>query len=152
MFDRSKEIEDLTRDEGFRAKVYDDHTGKEIGPGTRCEGWPTIGIGWNLVGNPLSLARAKIILGWHIDDTASALFKALPWASALDEVRCRALLNMAFNLGVPKLLGFHATLNALNAGRWADAARHALESQWATQVGQRAKRIAYMFEHGKEIQ
>lgn len=148
--DLTKLASDLERDEGFRSAVYDDATTQLIIPGYHVVGNPTIGFGWNLAGNPLSRARARIILGWHIDDKTNELFTALPWAELLDEVRCRALVNMAFNLGVPALLQFHNTLAALKEHRWADAGRHALESKWAGQVGVRARRIAHAFTTGTD--
>lgn len=148
MFDPAKLAADLERDEGFRDLVYDDRTGFPIRPGVLVQGNPTIGIGWNLAGNPLNRERARIILAWHMHDVSTALFEALPWAAHLDEVRCRALLNMAFNLGVPGLLQFHNMLAALQDKRWADAARHARDSKWHGQVGHRAERIAKAFETG----
>lgn len=141
---------DLERDEGFRGVVYDDANGAAIVSGSHVVGNPTVGIGWNLAGNPVSRARARIILGWHIEDKLNELFGALPWAETLDEVRCRALVNMAFNLGVPGLLKFHDTLAALRDRRWADAAKHARASKWYGQVGARAVRIAKMLETGTD--
>jgi lysozyme len=55
---------------------------------------------------------------------------------------------MAFNLGVVRLLGFRDMLSRLEAGDWRGAAAAALDSRWAAQVGERARRIARIFEEG----
>ena len=152
MFDSEKLRADLERDEGYRSAVYDDATGQLILPGVHVQGHPTIGIGWALDTNPLSHERALVILAWHVDDKTSELFAALPWAQTLDEARCRALVKMAFNLGVPGLLQFHNMLAALQSARWAEAAAEARNSAWFHQVGQRAESIANAFETGTDEQ
>lgn len=148
MFDRNKLISNLERDEAYRAVVYDDANGKPIVPGTTVIGHPTTGIGWALDVTPLTHDRAQIICGWEVDDKAKELFQVLPWAGTLDEVRCRALMNMVFNLGLAGLLGFHNTLTAIQGSHWADAAAGIRASKWYHQVGARAERIARAFETG----
>jgi lysozyme len=86
--------------------------------------------------------------GMTTDKLIAELDKALPWWRSLNDTRQRALVNMCFNLGISRLLQFKRTLNALEDGRWDDAADAALESRWATQVGQRATRIARMLRSG----
>jgi lysozyme len=76
------------------------------------------------------------------------LFRALPWASALDDVRQRVLLDMAFNLGLPGLLQFKRTLEAIRTGQYQQAATMMLDSLWARQVGQRAERLSRMMATG----
>ncbi len=56
-----------------------------------------------------------------------------------------AILNMCFNLGLDGLLKFKRMLNALKQKDYGTAAREALDSKWAQQVGQRAIRIANAF-------
>jgi len=129
-FDRVKK--QLERDEGRKEKLYNDSLGI-----------PTIGIGRNMQ-RPLSNKAIDFLFEEDYDDHFRDLVKALPWAIELDEARLGALLNMYFNLG-PKLLQFQSMLPALKEGRWEDAARHALNSVWASQVHGRAKRIAQQF-------
>ena len=66
----------------------------------------------------------------------------------MGEARQRALLNMCFNLGWPRLSGFKEMLLCLQAGSYARAAEEAKDSKWARQVGDRALRIAKLFEEG----
>jgi lysozyme len=56
---------------------------------------------------------------------------------------------MAFNLGIKRLQGFQKMLNALRRGQWQEAAAQCLDSRYARQVGNRAKRNAFVFEHGR---
>lgn len=60
-----------------------------------------------------------------------------------------ALMNMCFNLGLPRLKGFKRMIAALKAKNYTIAAQEALDSKWATQVGQRAKDVAIMLREGK---
>ena len=66
----------------------------------------------------------------------------------MSDGRQRALANMAFNLGMPTLQRFSRMLRALEAGEYEAAAREALDSRWARQVGARAERIAELFREG----
>ena len=60
----------------------------------------------------------------------------------------RGLCNMAYNLGVPRLLGFERMWAALAAGDYERAADEALDSKWARQVGARAARVAALIREG----
>jgi len=85
-----------------------------------------------------------------VQEVEQALAKALPWFTQLDDVRQRVLLDMAFNLGAQGLLQFRLTLDAVRTGRYQQAATMMLESQWAGQVGQRARRLSQMMATGKD--
>lgn len=124
---------ELIRDEGLRLKPYKDTVGKT-----------TIGIGRNLDDVGISKDEAYLMLDNDIQRTSDSLDKNLPWWKTLDEVRQRVILNMAYNLGINSLLGFKNTLAAIQAGRYNDAADGMLASKWATQVGDRATRLAKM--------
>ena len=62
-----------------------------------------------------------------------------------------ALMSMAFNLGAPRLGGFRRMRAAIQSGDWHQAAREALDSRWASQVGTRAGEIADMLCSTKPI-
>ena len=53
-----------------------------------------------------------------------------------------ALYDVAYNIGLPKLLKFRKTLAHLAGSRWADAAEELLDSRYARQVSNRAHRNA----------
>lgn len=123
--------DDLVRDEDLKLKPYRDSVGKL-----------TIGVGRNLDDRGLTVAEAMYLLHNDIHEAAKDLDRNVPWWRTLTPGRRRALLNMAFNLGWPRLAGFKNMLGALQRGEYDAAAREALDSRWARQVGARADRIA----------
>lgn len=134
---RFRLIEDLERDEGVRLKPYKDTVGK----------W-TVGVGRNLTDNGISREECNLMLHNDIDAVEKALNRAAPFWRNLSEGRARALANMCFNLGLPRLLQFRVMLQALEWERWDEAADAALDSRWAIQVGERAERIAELIRKG----
>jgi lysozyme len=129
--------QDLIRDEGLHLKPYRDTAGKL-----------TIGVGRNLDDVGVTRDEALMLLANDIAALPGALDRALPWWRGLDEPRARSLANMAFNLGASRLLEFRRMLGALRAGDYETAAREAMNSKWAAQVGQRANRIAVLIGEG----
>lgn len=136
-FDRSALIRQIRLHEGERLKPY------------RCTaGKLTIGVGRNLDDRGITREESAMLLDNDIRLLEIELFRALPWASALDDVRQRVLLDMAFNLGLPGLLQFKRTLEAIRTSQYQQAATMMLDSLWARQVGQRAERLARMMATG----
>lgn len=132
--DAGRLAKDLMRDEGMRLKVY------------RCPaGKLTIGIGRNLEDVGISSGEAIDLLDNDIARVVSELNAALPWWRDVPEPGQRALANMAFNLGLTRLMEFQRMIAALRAGDYEAAAAEALDSKWAEQVGARAERIALLF-------
>lgn len=127
-------LADLRRDEGLRLKIYTDTVGKQ-----------TIGYGHNLDALGISEHIADLILEEDFVNTLTELNKRLPWWRTLTKLQRRGLVNMAFNLGLPKLLKFKKMLAALKKGKKERAAAEALDSKWAKQVGKRAWRIAALY-------
>jgi lysozyme len=147
--------EELERDEGVRFRAYTDTTGHL-----------TIGVGRNLDNNPLTpeeiayvghdartkpIARrdAEFLLTNDIKNLSLDLNRRMSWWKELDEVRRRVILNMAFNLGITRLLEFKETLRWMQQGHYQAASMCMLESVWANQVGERAERLVRMMRSGK---
>jgi lysozyme len=126
--------EQLRRDEGVRYEPYVD-----------SKGFATIGVGTKL---PLTNEEVNALMEIRLSHTDHELDLALPWARTLDASRRDALRNMAYNMGVPRLLGFKHTLAFLQAENWTQAAAEMLNSLWAKQVGDRATRLAKQVETG----
>lgn len=147
---------ELCRDEGLRLVAYRCTKGKlTIGVGRNLDDCPLTAEEIKVVGHdgrskPISRGSALYLLDNGIKSTISDLNRAMPWWKTLDEVRRRALANMAFNLGLPRLLGFKKMLHWLEKGYYVSAAAEALDSKWSKQVGDRAIRIAAMIQTGKE--
>tara|TARA_Y100000589_G_scaffold79624_1_gene73288 strand:- start:1617 stop:2216 length:600 start_codon:yes stop_codon:yes gene_type:complete len=124
------------------------HEGMELKP-YRCTGGKlSIGVGRNLDDRGITEAEAQLMLSNDIDDFADRLKREIPWMAELSPVRQRVLLDMAFNLGISGLLKFKRTLKAIRAKQYEKAAEMMLDSRWATQVGQRAKRLSKMMATG----
>lgn len=131
---------ELLRDEGFIPDAYQDHLGY----------W-TIGIGRLIDGRKgggITREEAEYLLENDIGRTLLQLRSKIKFFNDLSDARQRALVNMAFNLGVAGLLKFRRMLAALEAGHYKRASEEALNSRWARQVGARAQRIANMIENG----
>lgn len=130
-------ISDLERDEGVRLKPYLDTVGKT-----------TIGVGRNLTDNGITAAEARVLLQNDLFRVANELDRVAPWWREMSQVRQNALVNMAFNLGLPRLLTFKKMMVALENGNFETAWAEAMGSKWAAQVGERANRIADCFIKG----
>lgn len=130
-------FEQLRRDEGVRRFPYADSVGKL-----------TIGVGHNLTDNGLTEVQIEHILADDVAEASTAL-SMLPWYGGLDEVRKAVLVNMAFNIGVAGLLGFHKMLSLLELGKYDEAAAEMMNSKWADQVGARAKRLSMQLASGQ---
>ena len=129
--------ESLIRDEGLRLTVYND-----------TRGIPTIGVGRNLQDRGITKDEAMLLLENDILDCRTLLAKHLEWTDQLDTPRREVLINMLFNLGLGGLLKFQKMLDALKQKNYQLAAKEMLDSQWAAQVGNRAKRLAVQMETG----
>ena len=123
-------IEELKRDEGVELKAYHDTVGI----------W-TIGIGRNLQDVGVSMAEAEFLLATDIDVAVSELQRTFDWFEDLSDARQRVCVNMCFNLGLTRLLGFKKFLAAMAAGDWETAGVEMLDSKWSRQVGARSTRL-----------
>ena len=128
---------DLERDEGYRQFPYTDSVGKL-----------TIGIGFNLTDVGMSKDESLLLVRHRCERLHALLSERISGYDGLTEPRQRALISMAYNLGVGGLLKFHRMLGAMWEHDYEKAAIEALASQWASQVGERAERIAKLIREG----
>ena len=140
-YDRAALRAELLRDEGEKLFAYQDSVGL----------W-TIGVGHLLGTQPrmqrITRSESRALLENDIDLAAGVLSGLIEDWDGLDDVRQRALLNMAFNLGT-RISGFAKFLTAVRRRDWPTAAREMLDSKWARQVGERAKRLEVMIRTGR---
>lgn len=141
---KSELARQLRADEGERSCVYQDTMNL----------W-TIGVG-RLVdsrkpGAGLRPDEITYLLNNDIDDRIESLTRRLPWFQTLDDARRGALLNLAFQLGVDGLLGFKNTLAMIQRGDYESASIAMLDSKWATQTPERAKRMAKQIKTGQWV-
>tara|TARA_R110002012_G_scaffold2011_5_gene9577 strand:- start:707 stop:1135 length:429 start_codon:yes stop_codon:yes gene_type:complete len=132
-------IEQLIDHEGIELKAYKDTVGKT-----------TIGVGRNLDDVGISGEEAMILLKNDIQRTLDQLDAHIDWWRELDAPRQRALISMAFNVGIYGLKKFEKTLNALKNKRWVEASNEMMDSKWATQVGRRAEMLSQIMLTGNE--
>ena len=139
--DRSELMKELIMDEGYKYEIYLDHLG-----------YPTLGVGHLItgkdeeygqeVGTIVHDERIKECLQQDIDIVCKELDEKMSWWRGLTDNRRRILANMCFNLGYPRLSGFKNFLSALKDEDWEKASLEMMDSKWATQVGDRAKRLS----------
>ena len=136
----SKLIEQLKRHEGVRTHAY------------QCTAnMTTVGVGRNIDedgGLGLSVDEIEFLLKNDIKRCKQELI-TLPWFPEIDSVRQDALINLCFNLGITRLLGFKNALTAMSVGDYEKAAEEFLDSRWAVQVGTRALDVAHMIRTGE---
>ena len=138
---RKRLIAQLKHDEGEVPHVYID-----------SEGYYTVGVGRMLDerrGGRLTHDEIDYLLQNDIDRTVYRLGHEFPWFHDVSDVRQECFINMAFNLGIRGLKNFKRMIDAAKRGDWEDAAREALDSRWATQVGNRAIRISEAMRTGE---
>jgi len=119
-----------------------EHEGIKLKPYHCTAGKLTIGVGRNLDDRGISQATATQMLEEDIDIVLDELKRAVPSWSNLAWNYQEALVDLAFNMGVPKLMMFVKMLGAIEAGDGDKAASELLDSRYAQQVGQRAQNIA----------
>ena len=120
----------LIVDEDLRLKPY------------RCPaGKLTIGVGRNLEDNGITRAEAYYLLRNDVDQCHRQLSLAIPFYDRLPSEKKEILLNMCFNMGLTRLLGFKRMLAAMAVNKWDEAAHEMGNSKWAFQVVDRARRL-----------
>jgi lysozyme len=138
----SEIVRQVAQDEGFRSTVYKDSLG-----------YDTIGYGFlvdSRKSGGLTEEECELILKMRLEKLAfQVLPQRIPWMLKLPLPYQGILVNMAYNLGVTGLLGFKKMLASLKAGNSDEAAQHMLDSKWAKQVGDRAKRLAEQMRSGE---
>jgi lysozyme len=143
----------IRRHEGYRAEPYRDHLGNwTIGPGILIESMPMPSY-HRTVGEFLDwLTDPNVHAGWfekryHEAERGAKTFAGDAW-ERLSEARQIVLINMAYQLGYPRLSGFKRFREALQRGHWVTAHAEMLDSRWAQQVPGRAQELADQFLEG----
>ena len=158
-YDRFKLMKKLIAHEGLRLNVYKDSLGID-----------TIGIGRNLQDrgiakeelDELDIPSIKHVYEYGITE-ADAIFlaendvqivedelvRAHSCVEELDAVRQLVLVDMAFNLGVPRLSKFKKMWAAVHENKFDVAAKEMLDSRWANQVKSRATKLAHAMHTGE---
>lgn len=125
------------------------HEGKKYTPYRCTQGFRTIGIGYNFDANPLPKdikdylrANGRItdemidrLFTLSLSDAVGGCIKQYPNFALFSENRRLALVDFMFNLGPGRVAKFKNTNQAINSGRWADAAEGIRKSLYWKQLG-----------------
>ena len=158
-YNRSHFLDKLVEHEGLVLTVYKDTLGID-----------TIGIGRNLKDRGISKeeldyldipsmeviyergiteADARYLALNDIAIVENELCRVHTCVENLDSVRQLILMDMAFNMGVPRLCKFKLMWNAIHEQNWEASSREMLDSRWARQVGRRAKILSEAMKSGE---
>lgn len=119
-------IDDIKQEEGFKGVVY------------KCtEGFDTIGYGTKL---PINEEEATLLLEYRLNKTRANLLSSLYNYDLPNEV-WDILLNMSYQLGGGGVLKFKKMLEALKNKDYVEASKQGMDSLWAKQTPNRAKRL-----------
>jgi len=155
---RTHLLKQLMKSEGLRLEVYQDTLGID-----------TIGVGRNLKDRGITKEEldaldipnietvyqhgitesdAMFLLENDVQIVEEELLKAHPCIAELDAVRQLVLVDMAFNMGVPRLCKFKKMWAGVHEGDFRTAAKEMLDSRWAVQVKSRSHKLAHAMHHG----
>ena len=158
-YNRQDLIDKLVVSEGLRLQVYKDTLGID-----------TVGIGRNLEDRGITkeeldwmdIPTIDHVYEWGITEADAVylatndvqiveeeLVRAHPCVDRLDSVRQLILVDMAFNMGVPRLCKFKKMWAAVEAEDFPTAAKEMLDSRWAKQVKGRATKLANAMHNGE---
>lgn len=136
----SKVREQTASEEGLDLDVY-----------LCSEGFRTIGYGWNLDANPkykgklipdhITIEFANELLDYKLAQVCTELSAKWPTFTLLQGARRDAIHQMAYQLGVTGFMEFKQLRMAAMAGDWRGAQLAGLDSKWARQTPNRAKRV-----------
>ena len=158
-YNRENFVNKLIAHEGLRLQVYQDTLGIDtIGIGRNLEDrgitkeeldWMDIPSMDAVYEYGISEADAMYLAQNDVQIVEEELLRAHPCVEDLDAVRQLVLMDMAFNMGVPRLRKFTKMWNAVHENKFDIAAKEMLDSRWAVQVKSRSHKLANMMHHGE---
>lgn len=158
-YNTSHFLDKLIEHEGMVLNVYKDTLGID-----------TIGIGRNLKDRGISKeelayldipnmdavyqhgiteADARFLAMNDIKIVEDELCRVHTCVEELDSVRQLILMDMAFNMGVPRLCKFKKMWNAIHESNFEAASYEMMDSRWARQVGRRANKLSDAMKSGE---
>lgn len=136
-------IESIKVNEGFRANIYQCTAGVD-----------TVGYGFNVnyleedelalnngVVEPMTPEVAHKILELKLEKLKVALIREFSWVEQKPVIVQEALLEMAYQLGIPKMKSFSQTLTYIKEDNYQQAAINLRKSKWAKQTPKRVENL-----------
>ena len=131
-------IDAIKKSEGYRPRVY------------KCTaGVDTIGIGFAIKDLHLDEDICDMILERKLGELKLRLHKNYPFILDLPESVQDVCIEMAYQLGVTGLGRFKKTLQFLRLQDFKSASEEMLDSRWAEQTPNRAKRLSQIVKYAK---
>ena len=159
-YDSDELVKMIAIHEGIVLSVYQDHLGIN-----------TVGIGRNLddrgitdgellfmnktmddiYDNGLTEEEAYYLCMNDIAIVEKELLASKPIVNRLNAVRQMILIDMAFNMGVPRLMQFKNMWLAIEKVNYLLACEEMIDSRWAGQVGSRAMKLSLAMKNGEWV-
>ena len=144
-------IQSIKINEGFRANIYQCTAGVD-----------TVGYGFNVnyleqdelalnngVVEPMTPEVAHKILELKLKKLKIALIREFSWVEQKPVIVQEALLEMAYQLGIPKMKSFSQTLAYIKEDNYQQAATNLRKSKWAKQTPRRVNNLIKRLERAK---
>lgn len=140
MIDESALVARLLEDEGEVLHCYIDSLG-----------YQSIGVG-RLIdkrkGGGITKEESRYLLRNDIARKIGECRSRFEWFDALDDVRKGVIVCLAFQLGTDGVSKFNMMIRAIQIGDYVAASLEALDSTWAKQTPERAKRMSRVLRTG----
>ena len=130
-FDMVELEAELSVDEGCEANLYFDTVGL-----------PTVGIGHNLKGRPLTYAEISLIFQTDVGLCCDVMDKNIPWWRHLPPPQQRVMIELCF-MGWGSFSKFGTFFQKMEAHDWDGAAADLQTTAWYKQVGTRGPRTVH---------
>ena len=131
-------IENIKLSEGFRSKVY------------KCtEGYDTIGYGFAIKDLVLSEDICDMILERKVAELKIRVHNKFPFIITLPESVQDVMIECCYQLGVSGFSKFKKTLAYLEDHDFKNAGIEMLDSRWAKQTPNRAKKLSDIVKYAK---
>ena len=124
-------IENIKASEGFRSKVY------------QCtEGHDTIGYGFAIKDLVLTEHIATRILNAKLVELKLRVQQKFPFIVDLPDEVQNVVIEMCYQMGVSGFSKFKKTISLLESKEFLSASKEMLDSRWAKQTPNRAKKLS----------
>ena len=124
-------IEQIKESEGYRSKVY------------KCtEGFDTIGYGFAIKDLVLGEDICDMILERKIAELKLRINQKFPFYDDMPEIVQDVIIEMCYQMGVSGFSKFKKTIEYFMRKDYNGASREMLDSRWASQTPNRAKKLS----------
>ena len=131
-------IDKIKESEGFRSTVY------------KCtEGYDTIGYGFAIKDLVMSEDIAHKILFAKIAELKLSIQQKFPCIDDLPNEVQEVIIEMCYQMGVSGFSKFKKTIKLLEAKEFKKASKEMLNSKWAKQTPNRAKKLSEIVKYAK---